>query len=61
MSITDVLRDEIDKSDLNLFQIAQRANVSYSHLWRWHSKTTDYLSAVIAEEVHYVLTGRKFS
>ena len=30
MSITDVLRDEIDKSDLNLFQIAQRANVSYS-------------------------------
>ena len=50
----------IDESDLNLKQIATRADVSYMVLWRWHSGNTNSLNAVMAEHVYETLTGKSF-
>jgi hypothetical protein len=60
-NITEVLRDEIAKTDLNLKQIAARADVDYQHLQRWYSHKSELLNALVAESVYHVLTGKLFT
>ena len=61
MDIEEVIRREIERSDLNLKQIANRADVDYMALWRWHSRNTSSLNAIMAEHVYKALTGRTFT
>jgi hypothetical protein len=60
-NILDVLREEIEKTDLNLKQIAARADVSYQHFQRWHSGASPLLNALVAESVYFTLTGKSFT
>lgn len=60
-NITEVLREEIGESDLNLKQIAARADVDYQHLQRWFSRKSELLNARVAESVYHVLTGKLFT
>ena len=61
MNIEDTLRKLIEDSDLNLKQIAKRANVDYMTTWRWYAQKTRSLNVIMAEHIYKTLTGNSFT
>lgn len=53
------LRELLEKTDLNIKQVANRAKVSYHKLRRF-AHQGGQLSLVDAEKVHLELTGKSF-
>jgi len=59
-SAIDELRRLIDDSPLHLTEIANRAGVSYTSLWKWHTGKQAGIGLSQGERVYTLLTGKTF-